>query len=151
VNLERLHVGLKFIVLRALDMITVVIPPALPVTMTIGMNIAIGRLKRASIFCTNPPRVNIGGKIDLVVFDKTGTLSEDGLDVLGVHAVKGDILQEIARTATDLNGGLAHVLAACHSIKVANGKRLADPLELKMFEFTGFDLTDSEKEGGGAV
>ena len=35
----------------------------------------------------NEPRVNVGGKLDIICFDKTGTLTEDGLDVLGVRVV----------------------------------------------------------------
>lgn len=33
------------------------------------------------------PRVNVGGKLDVICFDKTGTLTDDGLDVLGVRVV----------------------------------------------------------------
>jgi cation-transporting ATPase 13A3/4/5 len=73
--------GIIFI--RALDLITIVVPPALPATMAIGTSFAISRLKKGLIYCISPPRVNICGKLDLMCFDKTGTLTEEGLDVLG--------------------------------------------------------------------
>lgn len=73
--------------MRALDLITIVVPPALPATLTIGTNFALSRLKKKQIFCISPQRVNVGGKLDVVCFDKTGTLTEDGLDVLGVRVV----------------------------------------------------------------
>lgn len=52
-------------ILRALDIITIVVPPALPATLTIGTTFAISRLKKLQIFCIAPTRVNIGGKIDV--------------------------------------------------------------------------------------
>lgn len=88
-NFIQLGIDKSIMVLRALDIITIVVPPALPATLTIGTTFAINRLKNFhSIFCIAPTRVNIGGKLDVICFDKTGTLTEDGLDVLGVHVTK---------------------------------------------------------------
>jgi len=67
-------------VVRVLDIVTIVVPPALPAAMTVGTVYAQGRLKRASIYCISPPRINFCGKLKLIAFDKTGTLTEDGLD-----------------------------------------------------------------------
>lgn len=68
--------------IRALDLITIVIPPALPAAMAIGTSFAISRLRRSYIHCIryvilfvllySPPRVNICGKVDLMCLDKTG-------------------------------------------------------------------------------
>lgn len=69
---------------RALDLITIAVPPALPIAMSIATAFAIQRLKRKSIFCTSPQRVNVCGRIDVMCFDKTGTLTEDHLDVHGI-------------------------------------------------------------------
>lgn len=44
------------IIVRALDLITIVVPPALPATLTIGTNFALGRLKKMQIFCISPQR-----------------------------------------------------------------------------------------------
>jgi cation-transporting ATPase 13A3/4/5 len=82
----KIKVPWDLIVIRALDLITIVIPPALPAAMSIGTSFAIGRLKKENIYCISPPRVNVCGKLDMLVFDKTGTLTEEGLDVLGVSA-----------------------------------------------------------------
>lgn len=58
-----IHFGLAWhlIVVRALDLITIVVPPALPATLTIGTNFALSRLKQKQIFCISPQRVNVGG------------------------------------------------------------------------------------------
>jgi cation-transporting ATPase 13A3/4/5 len=84
-NFIKLKLSWHVIVVRALDLITIAVPPALPATMAIGTTFAISRLKKLYIFCTSPPRVNIGGKINMMCFDKTGTLTQEGLDVLGVR------------------------------------------------------------------
>lgn len=148
-------------ILRALDLITIVVPPALPATLSIGTSFAINRLKKLGIFCISPPRVNIGGKVDCMCFDKTGTLTEDGLDIHGIRAVT---LTEGGRKLFDQEcKSVAHVdpnnddaqttqskifqtMTTCHSLKIVNGELLGDPLDLKMFEFTQWEL----EESGGA-
>jgi cation-transporting P-type ATPase 13A2 len=44
------------IIVRALDLITIVVPPALPATLSIGTNFALSRLKKKQIFCISPQR-----------------------------------------------------------------------------------------------
>lgn len=44
------------IIVRALDLITIVVPPALPATLTIGTNFALSRLKKRDIFCISPQK-----------------------------------------------------------------------------------------------
>jgi P-type E1-E2 ATPase len=81
---------LHFIIVRALDLITIIVPPALPATLTIGTSFALSRLRKREIFCISPNRVNVAGTVDIMCFDKTGTLTEEGLDVLGARSVNRD-------------------------------------------------------------
>ncbi|ORX77383.1 hypothetical protein BCR32DRAFT_295634 [Anaeromyces robustus] len=87
-NFIKYGVPLSIMITRALDLITVVVPPALPATMSIGTSFAISQLKKLKIFCISPNRVIVGGKLNLICFDKTGTLTENGLCVLGVHHIE---------------------------------------------------------------
>lgn len=64
---------IKWILRRSLDVITIVIPPALPAAMTIGIVYAQKRLKAHHIFCINSSMINVGGIIDLFCFDKVIT------------------------------------------------------------------------------
>uniref|UniRef100_T1GC36 P-type ATPase A domain-containing protein n=1 Tax=Megaselia scalaris TaxID=36166 RepID=T1GC36_MEGSC len=98
---------------ESLDLITIVVPPALPAAMTVGRFYAQKRLEKGKIFCISPRSINVAGSIDLVCFDKTGTLTEDGLDMWGV------VTKEMI-----------------------NGERRGDPLDLKMFESTNWELED---------
>uniref|UniRef100_A0A2K5CJI0 ATPase cation transporting 13A2 n=1 Tax=Aotus nancymaae TaxID=37293 RepID=A0A2K5CJI0_AOTNA len=70
--LHRNRVPLNEIVIRALDLVTVVVPPALPAAMTVCTLYAQSRLRRQGIFCIHPLRINLGGKLQLVCFDKVG-------------------------------------------------------------------------------
>lgn len=58
------------IIIRALDLVTVIVPPALPAAMTVGTIYAQNRLKKQGIFCISPHRINLCGKLRLVCFDK---------------------------------------------------------------------------------
>lgn len=65
---------IKDIVIRTLDIITIVVPPALPAAMTVGTVYSQSRLKKLGIYCISPPRINIAGKIKLACFDKVNIL-----------------------------------------------------------------------------
>lgn len=159
VNFLRLELPWHFIIVRALDLITIVVPPALPATLTIGTNFALSRLKKKQIFCISPQRVNIGGKLDIMCFDKTGTLTQDGLDVLGVHVASSadKIFSELLsrasisvtwRRETGTSSALeavVHTMATCHSLRCVDGELLGDPLDQKMFEFIGWSFEEGRK------
>ncbi|XP_039698035.1 polyamine-transporting ATPase 13A2 isoform X6 [Pteropus medius] len=87
--LYRNRVPVNEIVVRALDLVTVVVPPALPAAMTVCTLYAQSRLRSQGIFCIHPLRINLGGKLQLVCFDKVleegpATDSAFGTQVLAV-------------------------------------------------------------------
>ncbi|KAG6002331.1 hypothetical protein E4U21_003246 [Claviceps maximensis] len=159
VNFIRLELAWNLIIIRALDLITIVVPPALPATLTIGTNFALSRLKNKQIYCISPQRVNVGGKIDIMCFDKTGTLTEDGLDVLGLRIASetnhafGDLLSRAALSRKIAKGTGArnavqaalHTMATCHSLRAVDGDLVGDPLDQKMFEFTGWSFEEGKQ------
>jgi cation-transporting ATPase 13A2 len=166
VNFVRLKLAWHLIIVRALDLITIVVPPALPATLSIGTNFALSRLRKKHIFCISPQRVNVGGKLDIVCFDKTGTLTEDGLDVLGIRVAQrqthrfSELLSDVSsllpstfyeRDPTinyDAHRAVLHTMASCHSLRVVEGELLGDPLDLKMFDFTGWQFEEGEQRAG---
>ena len=74
----------KDIIFESVDLITIVVPPALPAAMTIGIVLANRRLVPKNIFCISPRTINVAGAVDCCCFDKTGTITEDGMDMWGV-------------------------------------------------------------------
>ena len=164
INFIRLGVEWHVIIVRALDLITIVVPPALPATLTIGTNFALSRLKKKQIFCISPQRVNVGGKLDVMCFDKTGTLTEEGLDVLGVRVVArgsncfSEVISETQALADEAtNNGpdnaltaALHTMATCHSLRSVDGELVGDPLDQKMFEFTNWTFEEGKQSAGDA-
>nr|XP_001087415.1 cation-transporting ATPase 13A2 isoform X4 [Macaca mulatta]XP_005544704.1 PREDICTED: probable cation-transporting ATPase 13A2 isoform X3 [Macaca fascicularis] len=141
--LYRNRLPLNEIVIRALDLVTVVVPPALPAAMTVCTLYAQGRLRRQGIFCIHPLRINLGGKLQLVCFDKTGTLTEDGLDVMGVVPLKGQAFLPLVPEPRRLPvGPLLRALATCHALSRLQDTPVGDPMDLKMVESTGWVLEE---------
>ncbi|XP_046388324.1 polyamine-transporting ATPase 13A3-like isoform X2 [Ischnura elegans] len=158
----------KEIALDSLDLVTIVVPPALPAAMTVGRLYAQARLKEKGIFCISPRTINVSGAIDCVCFDKTGTLTEDGLDMWGIVPVAPDGPMgggderwgesegtpgeasrrfELPVKSVDrlpICDPLLVAMTACHSITIIDGKLCGDPLDLKMFESTGWIIEEPE-------
>lgn len=155
---------LEKILISALDLITIVVPPALPAAMTIGIIYAQSRLKGNKIFCISPRSINISGCINCVCFDKTGTLTEDNLSFNKVVPLIEDKCQfgrpfdeEVMQTDSKqverdhhlmLDSGdyspLMICLASCHSLTIIDQKIIGDPLDLQMFEATGWVLEEPD-------
>nr|XP_032608045.2 polyamine-transporting ATPase 13A2 isoform X2 [Taeniopygia guttata] len=145
--LVRNQVPVGQIIIRALDLVTVIVPPALPAAVTVGTIYAQNRLKKQGIFCISPPRINLCGKIRLVCFDKTGTLTQEGLDVWGVVPLEQQRFLPMVREPRCLPAGaLLYALATCHAVAPLRGQLVGDPVDLKMLESTGWRLEMMEEE-----
>ncbi|XP_045143467.1 probable cation-transporting ATPase 13A4 [Echinops telfairi] len=108
------------VVKKALDAITIAVPPALPAALTTGIIYAQRRLQKRGIFCISPQRINVCGQLNLVCFDKE------------VHSfASGSPLPW---------GPLCAAMASCHSLILLDGTVQGDPLDLKMFEATNWEM-----------
>lgn len=135
----------RHIALEALDLVTIVVPPALPAAMTVGRLVAQRRLEKKKIYCTSPRTINVSGSMDCICFDKTGTLTEDGLDMWGVVSVSDGKFQLPVKDIASLS--LSEVLigmVTCHGITIIDNQLVGDPLDLKMFESTGWTLEEPD-------
>ncbi|KJH52819.1 IC domain protein, HAD ATPase, P-type family [Dictyocaulus viviparus] len=154
--------NLRRIIVRALDIITITVPPALPAAMSVGIINAQLRLKKKDIYCISPSTINTCGAINVVCFDKTGTLTEDGLDF---HVIRGVIpacsehspmftaeFNEMNRNELPEKGDLVIAIATCHSltrcfstrsIQKINSVLHGDPLDLVLFQQTGWILVEA--------
>ncbi|GAV04816.1 hypothetical protein RvY_15037 [Ramazzottius varieornatus] len=153
------------ITIRALDLVTIVVPPALPAALTVGIVFSQWRLGKLKIFCISPRTINMCGLVDLVCFDKTGTLTEDGLELRSVlpAAVPKNPNNENHRFREDKTDvqysdneePMVRAMAACHSLslmteyesdvstgKLQTAKLIGDPLDLIMFEVTQWKVIE---------
>ncbi len=131
-----------------LDSYTTIVPPILPAALVAGLIFAQNRLAKKKIFCISPSTINISGTLNCFVFDKTGTLTEDGMDLKFIlpsaNATFGKITKKIEDFGSDSR--LVRAMASCHSLSFLDGKLVGDPLDLKLFEFTNWSLTEPSKE-----
>ncbi|KFR03395.1 putative cation-transporting ATPase 13A4 [Opisthocomus hoazin] len=133
------------VVKKALDVITIAVPPALPAALTTGIIYTQRRLTKKGIFCISPQRINMCGQLNLICFDKTGTLTEDGLDLWGLLPSERSCFQDIHSFPVDHSlpwGPVFKAMAVCHSLIVWEGKIQGDPLDVKMFEATNWVIDD---------
>ncbi|XP_052465415.1 polyamine-transporting ATPase 13A3 isoform X2 [Carassius gibelio] len=141
--------SVKEIIVKSLDIITITVPPALPAAMTAGIVYAQRRLRKVGIFSISPQRINICGQLNLVCFDKTGTLTEDGLDMWGIQRVEDGRFHHSEEKADDkslVTTKFVSCMATCHSLTKIEGQLSGDPLDLKMFEATGWILVEATEE-----
>ncbi|XP_071998708.1 probable cation-transporting ATPase 13A5 [Engystomops pustulosus] len=137
------------IVLMSFLMLTVAVNPTLPASLTLCLLYGQTRLKKKNIFCISPQRINVAGQLNLVCFDKTGTLTEDVLDLYGVLPCEKSFFQDMILFTSSTNlpwSPLLQAMTSCHSIITLDGKLQGDPLDLKMFNGTGWELEDYNLE-----
>merc|ERR1712048_150727 len=65
------------VLLRCVLILTQVVPASLPMQTAFAVHQALMNLTKTGIFCTEPFRVPLAGKIKYLFFDKTGTLTAD--------------------------------------------------------------------------
>ncbi|GMF19355.1 unnamed protein product [Phytophthora fragariaefolia] len=122
-------------ILHSLDLITIAVPPALPLVLSSGIGFAMQRLQKRGIFCIDSRRVNSCGQLTCYCFDKTGTLTQEHLSFVGVDD------PEAAGVPTRSIPPLVKlVMASCHSLSKHEGVLQGYPLELAMFNASQYDM-----------
>jgi cation-transporting ATPase 13A3/4/5 len=130
-------------------MLSGVLSPLIPVVLTIGHFNASKRLQKLGIFSLNTHAIKLCGKIRVFCFDKTGTITKEGLDYRGCIPVTLDgssFLHEFDdMTNRLLNPMMKFALASCHAVGSMEGELVGSEVEVKMFHSTQWKLV--EKEG----
>ena len=120
------------LVLRCILILTSVVPPELPMQTAMAVNTALLALMKSGVYCTEPFRVPMAGKIDSCLFDKTGTITSDKLVAVGVvdasDLSKNMSSAQIA-TPIECSKTSAIIIGGCHSLVQIDGKTYGDPLE----------------------
>ena len=138
------------LLLDCILIITSVVPPELPMELSLAVNTSLAALSRYAIFCTEPFRIPYAGRVDIACFDKTGTLTGENLVVDGIAGLS------LGRNNADAEKNGAHskvtpvldaglqttlVLATAHAlVKLDEGDIVGDPMEKATLNSLGWTL-----------
>ncbi|WP_085126862.1 cation-translocating P-type ATPase [Mycolicibacter engbaekii] len=102
------RIGLRQAVASGIAVSVAAIPEGLPLVATLSQQASARRLTKAGVLVRVPRSVEALGRVDVVCFDKTGTLSRNRLRVSQVHPASGfsdeDVLRFAASAAPVPNG-----------------------------------------------
>ncbi|KAF2639587.1 cation-transporting ATPase 4 [Massarina eburnea CBS 473.64] len=134
--------------------VTSVVPPELPMELSLAVNTSLAALSKYAIFCTEPFRIPYAGRVDVACFDKTGTLTGEDLVVDGVAGLTLGLsgakvgpdgahvdLSAVHQVATETT----LVLATAHAlVKLDEGDIVGEPMEKATLASLGWNLGASD-------
>ena len=134
--------------------VTSVVPPELPMELSLAVNTSLAALSRFAIFCTEPFRIPFAGRVDIACFDKTGTLTGEDLVVHGIAGLdldkpgieaEADGAQSGLKTVPDCGTFTTLVLATAHAlVKLDEGDIVGDPMEKATLTALNWTLGDHD-------
>lgn len=132
------------LLLDCILIITSVVPPELPMELTLAVNSSLAALSKFYIYCTEPFRIPFAGRVDVCCFDKTGTLTGEDLVVEGVAGLS-DSIGEL-KAVTDIPQQSTLVLAAAHALVLLDdGEIVGDPMEKTTLKEIGWTVEKNDR------
>lgn len=133
------------LILETLMIFTSVIPPDLPSELSMCIGNAIRTLRNQSkVFSTEPYRILNAGRVKFICFDKSGTLTQSNIKVLGVDETLAEPnVKTISSRVTSKNELIdctdvsRMVIAGCQSISQLKDQLIGDILEINAFKAIG--------------
>lgn len=129
--------------------VTSVVPPELPMELSLAVNTSLAALSKYAIFCTEPFRIPYAGRVDIACFDKTGTLTGEDLvvdGIAGLELLQNGSAKEFSGTPhvtpfSQIDISTTLVLATAHAlVKLEDGEIVGEPMEKATLSSLGWSL-----------
>ena len=142
---------LNRLILESLIVFVSVIPPELPMEVSMTVSASLQELRRLFIYCTEPFKIMNAGKLRICCFDKTGTLCDCKVNIVGFIPNSNDdrpnhleriisSAQLTERANQSLKSGICNNDLACHLVLssaqglfIHQGDLVGDPLERAIY------------------
>ncbi len=121
--------AMTYAIVNAVAVLIIACPCALGLATPMSIMVGVGRGAQAGVLIKNAEALEVMEKIDTLVVDKTGTLTEGKPELVSVVAAPGSDERQVLLLAASLERGSEHPLAAA-IVKGASAR--------------GIELTDSE-------
>lgn len=120
-----------------------ILPALLPTVFTVSVGVSDDRLARKAIACTNSESILVAGKVTRAFFDKTGTITKQGLDFMSTRSITS-WSEESATQSADMTLGMA----VCHSLTPSQLTEMliGNPVDRVMFEASGANIDKRNAE-----
>jgi cation-transporting ATPase 13A1 len=82
------------VILHCIMIVTSVVPPELPMELSLAVTHSVVALSKMLVYCTEPFRISYAGRLNVLCFDKTGTLTQDKMQYRGI--ISSDVIDELA-------------------------------------------------------
>jgi Cu+-exporting ATPase len=128
---------LAYALVAAVTVLIIACPCALGLATPISIMVATGRGAQAGVLVRNAAALERLAKVNTLVVDKTGTLTEGKPALTGVETATGFKTDEVLRLAASLEAGSEHPLAAA----ILRG---AEARGLKLEKVEGFDAVTGQ-------
>ncbi|MBV9376529.1 MAG: copper-translocating P-type ATPase, partial [Alphaproteobacteria bacterium] len=103
--------AMSYALLNAIAVLIIACPCALGLATPMSIMVGTGRGARAGVLVKSAEALEVMEKVDTLVVDKTGTLTEGKPRLVGVTAIGGIAEEELLRLAASLERGSEHPLA----------------------------------------
>jgi cation-transporting ATPase 13A1 len=108
------------VILNCILIVTSVVPPELPMELSLAINSSLVALHKKYIFCTEPNLIAVAGHVHTCCFDKTGTLTDSDMKMVA--------LRHMNEAHVDFKR--AHeVLQYCNTLVEIGGEWVGDGME----------------------
>ena len=117
------------LLLDCVMIVTSVVPPELPMELSLAVNASLVALQKLAIFCTEPFRIPFAGRVEVCAFDKTGTITAESLVVEGIAGVDPSDSRRLVNVR-EASVKTTLCLAAAHAlVRLDDGTVVGDPME----------------------